>query len=101
MRKTIAERLVKSKNEAPHFYLSLDCNIEELLRVRKTLNSNSNDKYKISVKRLIQTPNKKDNKATIVIITHKTSELNCNNCLAIFKKNINILKTPVLIRLYN
>jgi homoserine dehydrogenase len=58
-------------------------------------------KYKISVKRLIQTPNKKDNKATIVIITHKTSELNCNNCLSIFKKNKNILKTPVLIRLYN
>jgi homoserine dehydrogenase len=58
-------------------------------------------KYKISVKRLIQTPNKKDDKATIVIITHKTSELNCNNCLSIFKKNINILKTPVLIRLYN
>jgi homoserine dehydrogenase len=49
-------------------------------------------KYKISVKRLIQTPNKKDNKATIVIITHKTSELNCNNCLSIFKKNKNILK---------
>ena len=58
-------------------------------------------KYKISVKRLIQTPNKKDNKATIVIITHKTSELNCNNCLSVFKKNKNILKTPVLIRLYN
>ena len=58
-------------------------------------------KYKISVKRLIQTPNKKDNKATIVIITHKTSELNCNNCLSIFKNNKNILKAPVLIRLYN
>src|SRR6056300_1520870 len=58
-------------------------------------------KYKISVKRLIQTPNKKDDKATIVIITHKTSELNCNNCLSIFKKNKNILKTPVLIRMYN
>ena len=58
-------------------------------------------KYKISVKRLIQTPNKKDDKATIVIITHKTSELNCSNCLSIFKKNKNILKTPVLIRLYN
>ncbi len=58
-------------------------------------------KYKISVKRLIQTPNKKDNKATIVIITHKTSELNCRNCLSIFKNNKNILKTPILIRLYN
>jgi homoserine dehydrogenase len=56
-------------------------------------------KYKISVKRIIQTPNKKNNKATIVIISHKTSELNCNNCLSIFKNNKNILKTPTLIRL--
>ena len=36
-------------------------------------------KYKISVKRLIQTPDKKNNKATIVIITHKTNELNSKN----------------------
>ena len=56
-------------------------------------------KYNISVKRLIQTPDKKNNKATIVIITHKTSELNSINCLAIFKNNKNILKTPTLIRL--
>ncbi len=55
-------------------------------------------KYKISVKRLIQTPNKKTNKATIVIITHKTSEINSKNCLSIFKKNKNILKIPTLIR---
>jgi len=56
-------------------------------------------KYKISIKRIIQTPDKKNNKATIVIITHKTSELNCSNCLSIFKSNKNILKTPTLIRL--
>jgi homoserine dehydrogenase len=56
-------------------------------------------KYKISVKRLIQTPDKRNNKATIVIITHKTSELNCSRCLSIFKNNKNILKTPTLIRL--
>jgi homoserine dehydrogenase len=56
-------------------------------------------KYDISVKRLIQTPDKKNNKATIVIITHKTSELNSINCLAIFKNNKNILKIPTLIRL--
>ena len=58
-------------------------------------------KYKISVKRLIQTPDKKNNKATIVIITYKTTELNINNCLSIFKKNKNILKFPTLIRLHN
>ncbi len=55
-------------------------------------------KYRISVKRLIQTPDKKTNKATIVIITHKTSEINSKNCLSIFKKNKNILKTPTLIK---
>ena len=58
-------------------------------------------KYKISVNRIIQTPNKKNNKATIVIITHKTYENNAKNCLSIFKKNKNILKFPTLIRLYN
>tara|TARA_B100000902_G_scaffold378823_1_gene412487 strand:- start:183 stop:1475 length:1293 start_codon:yes stop_codon:yes gene_type:complete len=58
-------------------------------------------KYKISVKRIIQTPDKKNNKATIVIITHKTSELNCKNCLSIFRNNRNILKMPALIRLLN
>ncbi len=56
-------------------------------------------KYKISIKRIIQTPDKKNNKATIVIITHKTSELNSNNCLSKFKNNKNVLKTPTLIRL--
>ena len=56
-------------------------------------------KYKISIKRIIQTPDKKNNKATIVIVTHKTSEFNCTNCLSIFKKNKNILKSPIVIRL--
>jgi len=58
-------------------------------------------KYKISVKRLIQTPDKKNNKATIVIITHKTNELNSKNCLSIFKKDKNILKFPTLIRIHS
>ena len=58
-------------------------------------------KYRISVKRIIQTPDKKNKKATIVIITHKTTEINSRNCLSVFKKNKNILKFPTLIRLYN
>ena len=58
-------------------------------------------KYKISVKRLIQTPDKRNNKATIVIITHKTNELNSKNCLSIFNKDKDILKYPTLIRIYN
>ncbi len=58
-------------------------------------------KYKISVDRIIQTPDKKHRKARIVIITHKTTEYNAKNCLSLFKKNKNILKLPTLIRLYN
>ncbi len=58
-------------------------------------------KYKISVKRIIQTPDKKNNKATIVVITHKTTEINARKCLSKFSKNRNILKFPTLIRLYN
>ena len=58
-------------------------------------------KYNISIKRIIQTPDKKNKKATIVIITHKTSEINIKKCLLIFDKNRNIIRKPVLIRLYN
>ena len=58
-------------------------------------------KYKISVNRIIQTPDKKNKKATIIIITHKTTEINIKNCLTFFKKNKDILKFPTLIRLYN
>ena len=58
-------------------------------------------KYKISIKRIIQTPDKKNKRATIVIITHKTKEINIRNCLSIFRKEKNILKFPTLIRLYN
>ncbi len=58
-------------------------------------------KFKISVKRLIQTPDKKNNKATIVIITHKTPEIDFSNCLSLLKRNKNILKTPTLIRLFD
>ena len=57
-------------------------------------------KNKISVKRIIQTPDKKNKKATIVIITHKSKESCANNCLSVFKKNKNIVQKPTLIRLF-
>ena len=63
--------------------------------------TNTFAKYKISIKRIIQTPDKINNKATIVIITHKTTEINIKKCLSIFKNNKNIIKKPTLIRLYN
>ena len=63
--------------------------------------TNRLSKYKISVKRIIQTPDRKSRSATIVVITHKTTEINVRNCLSIFKKNKNIFQIPTLIRLYN
>ena len=56
--------------------------------------------FKISIERLIQIPDRKNKKASIVIITHKTNERNSTRCLQIFKKNKNIIKTPTLIRLF-
>lgn len=48
MRKVIAQRLQESKQQVPHFYLTVDCEIDKLLEVRKDLNSRS-DSYKVSV----------------------------------------------------
>lgn len=48
MRKTIAKRLTESKQNVPHFYLSVDIELDNLLAARKNLNAMSDD-YKISV----------------------------------------------------
>ncbi|MCZ2328592.1 pyruvate dehydrogenase complex dihydrolipoamide acetyltransferase [Bartonella sp. F02] len=39
MRKTIAKRLVESKQTVPHFYLTVDCELDELLNLRTQLNA--------------------------------------------------------------
>ena len=57
-------------------------------------------KYKISIERLIQVPEHKKKTASIIIITHRTSEFNSRKCLKSFKLNKNILKFPTLIRLF-
>ena len=38
MRKVIAERLSLSKKEVPHFYLSIDCNVDKLIDARNEIN---------------------------------------------------------------
>ncbi len=48
MRKTIARRLGESKRTVPHFYLSIDCELDRMLALRKDLNGRS-DAYRISV----------------------------------------------------
>ncbi len=41
MRKTIARRLVEAKSTVPHFYLTLDCELDALLALRKQLNDSA------------------------------------------------------------
>ena len=56
-------------------------------------------KNKISIKNLIQNPDKKNKKASIIIITHENSEKNYNNLLLNLIKNKFILKKPTFIRI--
>lgn len=53
MRRTIARRMTESKQTVPHFYLTIDCVIDELLLIRKELNDRSQTGFKLSVNDLI------------------------------------------------
>ena len=58
-------------------------------------------KNQISIQRMIQIPNNKLKTASIVIITHIAKQLNSNNFLKSLKKNKEIHKRPVLLRLFD
>ena len=54
MRKTIARRLTEAKSTIPHFYLSIDCELDALLALREQINKAAPQKdgkpaYKVSV----------------------------------------------------
>ena len=53
VRKVIAKRLSESKQQVPHFYLTLDCELDALLDARKHINGHGKDAYKISVNDMI------------------------------------------------
>ena len=53
MRKTIARRLSEAKSTVPHFYLSVDIELDQLLEARKALNTTADGTYKLSVNDLI------------------------------------------------
>ena len=48
MRKTIARRLTESKQTVPHFYLTIDTEIDELLSLRKRLNDKTDAKISVN-----------------------------------------------------
>lgn len=49
MRKVIARRLVEAKQTVPHFYLTVECDIDSLLKARKQINEQAKGAYKLSV----------------------------------------------------
>jgi pyruvate dehydrogenase E2 component (dihydrolipoamide acetyltransferase) len=58
MRKTIARRLTESKQTVPHFYLTVDCNLDALLALREQINaaapvSDGKPAYKLSVNDMV------------------------------------------------
>ncbi len=54
IRKVVARRLTESKQQVPHFYLTVDCEIDELLKVRADLNSRAKDgEFKLSVNDMV------------------------------------------------
>ena len=56
-------------------------------------------KNKISIKNLIQKPDKKNKKASLIIITHNNFERNNNNLIKNLSKNKFIIKKPTFIRI--
>lgn len=49
MRRTIARRLVEAKTTIPHFYLSVDCELDALLELRARINEGRDKAARISV----------------------------------------------------
>jgi pyruvate dehydrogenase E2 component (dihydrolipoamide acetyltransferase) len=49
MRRTIAQRLVQSKQSVPHFYLNVTCDVTQLLDARARLNARGAPAWKLSV----------------------------------------------------
>lgn len=49
IRKVVAKRLTESKQDVPHFYLTIECALDNLLTARKEMNDAARDAYKLSV----------------------------------------------------
>jgi len=90
-------RIYDDKNYENSLYLRFEVNDKPgvLSQITKHL-----AKYKISIQRLIQIPDNTKKKASIIIITHNVKENNSKKCLRSINLIKNIIKKPVLIRLF-
>ena len=84
MRKTIARRLTQSMQEIPHFYLTIDCELDELLVARKKLNEEAGEGIKLSVNdflvraaalALIKVPDANVSFAGNALLKHKSADI--------------------------
>jgi len=84
MRKTIARRLAQSMQEIPHFYLTVDCELDELLQARKKLNEEAGEGVKLSVNdfliraaalALVKVPDANVSFAGNALLKHKSADV--------------------------
>ena len=90
MRRTIAQRLTQSTQTIPHFYLTMDCNLDALLAAREQINASApKDKekkpaYKLSVNDFVikamavalqRVPNANVSWTEAGMLKHKTSDV--------------------------
>ncbi len=89
--------IYSENNSSSSLYLRLEVKDKPgvLSEITKLLANN-----KISIERIIQMPDHKKKSASIVIITHKALEYRSQNLIKSLKRNKNMLKKPVLIRLF-
>lgn len=52
MRQVIAQRLVESKQNIPHFYLTVDCQVDKLISLKNAINS-TNENSKVTINDLV------------------------------------------------
>lgn len=88
MRKTIAKRLVEAKLTIPHFYLSIDCELDALIAARKRMNEcapqDGPNSYRLSINDFIikalamalqQVPSANATWTEQSILRHKSSDI--------------------------
>jgi len=90
MRQTIAARLLQSKQYVPHFYLTVDCELDALLDMRGQINDEAgkddkgNPSYKVSVNDMIV--------KAVAMALRKNPDANCtwNEDTTIYYNNVDI-----------
>lgn len=84
MRKTIARRLTQAMQEIPHFYLTVDCRLDELLGARARLNEEAPEGVKLSVNdfliraaalALVKVPDVNVSFAGDALLKHKSADI--------------------------